>query len=217
MTSSGIFTGKPGHHPTLVVMDFLHKGVKKKHFKRAAQYLQEEMNTNPYSIQPLDSSKLIITDQEQALVNGLKEGFHSTTSGPPIYMLCVIHLQNNVKDFLIKHENQTTANRICNIIFGKKGIVEAKGQQEFDDRFLEFSKDYGEYFDERRLKKLEEQLWNNVVLPSITFPHIKHINTNRPESENARLKSLTEHKGMPIDKITMVCENKQQAQVSFWS
>ena len=207
------FSGKPGQHPTLVIMDYLHKGIQKKHFKRAAQYLQEEMFCDAYSIQALDGSKLILTDQEQALVNGLTEGFHSPKDGVPIYLFCLVHLESNVKDYLTKHVDKTTANQICQTLFGKKGIVESKSQTEYDERFLEFRNNYGEHFDEKRLDKLEDRLWKHAVDPAIKYPHIRHANTNRAESENARLKSLTEHKALAIDKITMVCENKQQTQV----
>ena len=198
-------------------MDFLHEGIQKKHYKRAAQYLQAEMDVDVHCFQAVDGSNLILTDQEKALVSGLSEGFHSPTEGPPKYLLCLIHMERNLNDYLIKRVDQVKTNKIKNAVFGKEGIVKtSKSRTEFDEKFEALNQMFGHHFEERRLKLLEEKLWEFAVNPAILFPHLKDQSSNLVESENARLKRLTEHKSNPIDQLTLICENKQQGQVRIF-
>ena len=198
-------------------MDFFHWGTKKKHYKRAAQYLQTEMDTDVYAIQAVDGSTMVMTDQEKALCSGLNEGFHSPTGGPPKYLLCLIHMERNLNDYLIKRTDQLTTNKIKTSVFGKSGIVKTStGKGEFYDKFEQFRETYGQHFEEQRLDTLIEKLWEFAVEPAILYPHIKvDQSTNRMESQNARLRRLTNHRDLPLDKMVMKCENQQEAHVSF--
>ena len=200
-------------------MDFFHWGTKKKHYKRAAQYLQTEMDTDVYALQAVDGSTMLMTDQEKALYAGLNEGFHSPTNGPPKYLLCLIHMERNVNDYLIKRTDQITTNKIKAAVFGNNGIVKTStGEGEFNDKFEVFRQTYGQHFEDKRLDTLKEKLWVFAVEPAILYPHIKvDQSTNRMESQNARLRRLTNHKDLPLDKMVTVCENQQQAHVSFFS
>ena len=200
-------------------MDYFHWGTKAKHYKRAAQYLHTEMGTDVYAIQAIDGSTLLMTDQEKALCKGLSEGFHSPTEGPPTYLLCLIHMERNLNDYLIKRTNQVTTNKIKKLVFGENGIVKSStSEAEFEEKFATFRRTHGQYFEEKRLNTLEEKLLEFAVKPAINYPHIKiDQSTNRMESENARLANLTDHKDLPLDKMVMVCDNKQQQQVSLSS
>ena len=199
-------------------MDFFHLGTKTRHYKKATQFLQENMNTEVYSVQSYGGQMLVMTDQEAALVKAMKEGFHSPEHGEPVSLLCKIHLEGNLKRYLETKTNKNTANAICHAVFGSKGLIDCTSRGEFEDAVLEFNKKYGEHFDDRRKETLLNNLWDHVIEPKIQFPEIQTDDTtNRNESKNASTRSLSQHTPKPFDEMVDIVVNRVSAQVKYFS
>ena len=144
-------------------------------------------------------------------MKGLKEGFYTINSGPPIYMLCRLHLEDNLYDHCLSKTDRLTTQAIVKEVFGKEGLVHSTSRMKYEDDFLTFYGKYGDIIGEKTCSVLYYNLWNGVIEPSILFPEVKTQN-NRVESAHAALKSLIQHQPLPLDKIVNVCENKHQAQ-----
>ena len=208
---------KTSKHPTLLLMDFFHLGTKSRHYKKATQFLQENMNTEVYAVQSYGGQRLVMSDQEKALVKALKEGFTSSEHGEPVQLLCKIHLEGNLKRYLDTKTNKNMANTICHAVFGTKGLVDSTSRGEFEDAVLEFNKKYGEYFDDNRKETLLNNLWDHVIEPMIHFPEIQtDSTTNRNESTNAATRSLVQYTPKPYDEMVTVCGNRVSTQVNIF-
>ena len=144
-------------------------------------------------------------------MKGLKEGFYTIDSGPPVYMLCRLHLEDNLYNHCLSKTDKPTTQAIIKEVFGKEGLVTSTSRSMYEDDFLKFYGKYGEIIGRKTCHVLFNNLWDGVVEPSINFPAIKTQN-NRVESAHAALKSLLQHKPLPLDQVATVSENKHQTQ-----
>lgn len=159
-------------------MDFLHTGTKTEDYERAARYLHHKMNGDVYSVQSLEGSTLVITDQEKAIQKAFKWGFHSQ-DGPPVYLLCSVHMQQNLYDTLLKTNSKEITSEICRQVFGPKGLVESESNLDYFNKFIEFSGKYKDCFTEKHLETLYDKVWSGIVEPKTLYPEIVTQTTNR--------------------------------------
>ena len=171
-------SGKKGHHPTLPVMDFLHTGTKTEDYERAARYLYHRMQDDVYSVQSLEGSSVLITDQEKAIQKAFKWAFQSQEEGPPVYLLCSVHMQQNLYDTLLRTNSKETTSQISQAVFGEKGLVQSKSEGEYFQKFLEISAKYQDCFTAKHLETLYDKVWSGIVEPKIIYPEIT-TTTNR--------------------------------------